>query len=262
MIDFHTHCFPDKIAERAILSLKKTSADIHAHTDGTLSGLYALEKACGVDMFVVQNIATNPKQMQSVNNFAANIQSDTVISFGSVHPDAPDAIEELERIRDLGLRGVKFHPEFQSFFVDDEKMFPLYRKISELGLPVLFHAGGDISYMPPYHCTPQRLLSVIDRLTVPVIAAHWGAYMYWEDVLNTLCGTDIYIDTSMGHGIMPLPLAEAIAEKHTPDKLLFASDAPWQSPNQSQKLVDALGFSESEKEKIYERNAKKILKLS
>ena len=262
MIDFHTHCFPDKIAERALLSLKKTSADIHAHTDGTLSGLCALEKACGVDRFVVQHIATNPKQMQAVNNFAASIQSDTVFSFGSVHPDAPDALEELERIRDLGLKGVKFHPEFQKFFVDDEKMIPLYKKISELNLPVLFHAGGDISYMPPYHCTPQRLLRILDYLTVPVIAAHWGAYMYWEDVLHTLCGTDIYIDTSMGHGIMPLPLAEAIARKHTPDKLLFASDAPWQSPKQSQKLVEALGFSESEKEKIYETNAKKILNLS
>lgn len=262
MIDFHTHCFPDKIAARAIAALKNTSADMHAHTDGTLSGLSALQKACGVDRFVVQHIATNPKQMQAVNNFAASIQSDTVFSFGSVHPDAPDALEELERIRALQLHGVKLHPEFQGFFVDDERLFPLYKKISDLALPVLFHAGGDISYMPPYHCTPQRLLKILPLFSVPVIAAHWGAYLYWEEVLAQLCGTDIYIDTSMGHSILPLPLAEAIAQKHTPDKLLFASDAPWQSPGQAQKLVEALGFSESEKEKIYETNAKKILKLS
>ena len=73
-------------------------------------------------------------------------ENERLIPFGSVFPHAPDALEELERIRDMGLVGVKFHPDYQGFFVDDEKMKPIYRKISQLGLITVFHAGKDYGY--------------------------------------------------------------------------------------------------------------------
>ena len=150
-IDFHTHCFPDKIAEKAMGKLSVASGGLIPQTDGTAEGLRREMKKDGVDISVVMNIATNAHQQHSVNDFAASLVSDDLIPFGSVHPDAPDALEELERIRSLGLKGVKFHPEYQQFYVDDEKMFPIYKKISDLGLITLFHAGGDIGFPPPYH---------------------------------------------------------------------------------------------------------------
>ena len=63
--------------------------------------------------------------------------------FGSVHPSHPDALKELERIHALGIKGIKFHPDYQYFFVDEERMFPIYEKCGKLGLIVVFHAGWD-----------------------------------------------------------------------------------------------------------------------
>ena len=135
LIDFHTHAFPQKIAQRAINTLSHASGGLQPQTDGTLASLKEQMRLDGVDISVVQSIATNPTQQSNVNSFAIEInQDDAIIAFGSVHPDAPDALDELERIKDAGIKGVKFHPDYQHFYVDDEKMISIYKKISSLGL--------------------------------------------------------------------------------------------------------------------------------
>lgn len=260
IIDFHTHCFPDKIAQKAMDTLSNTSGLI-PYTDGTAGGLRRLMKKTGVDISVVLSIATNEKQQTAVNDFAASLKSDTIIPFGSVYPDAKNALDELERIHALGLKGVKFHPEYQSFFVDDEKMKPLYKKISELGLIVIFHAGEDYGYMPPYHATPERLRKALSLLDTTVVAAHWGSQGMGQDTLKHLCGTEIYMDTAFGYGTLPKPIQHAIIEKHGVDKILFASDCPWHSPDMELYQLDFLGLTDEEKEKIKYKNAKKILNI-
>ena len=134
-IDFHTHCFPDALAVKAVSRLSHVSGGLLPHTDGTVAGLRRSMVEGGVNASVVLHIATNPTQQKKVNDFAASIHNGVdIFSFGSVHPDAPDALEELERIKALGLPGVKLHPDYQGFAVDDERMKPIYRKISDLGL--------------------------------------------------------------------------------------------------------------------------------
>lgn len=258
VIDFHTHCFPDRIAERAMETLSHASA-LKPHTDGTLKGLKDIMKRDGVDVSVVMSIATNPKQQTAVNDFAASIQGDNVFAFGSVHPDAKNALEELERIKELGLKGVKFHPEYQSFFVDDEKMKPIYKKISDLGLITLFHAGEDYGYMPPYHATPKRLLKALSWFSSPVVAAHWGSQAMGEETLKYLCGRDVYFDTAFGYGSGSKQMRQAILEKHGADKVLFASDCPWHAPGADLYLLSCLGLSKTEEEMIKSTNAKKLL---
>ena len=158
LIDFHTHAFPEKIAGRAMASLSHGSGGMVSQTDGTAERLKTEMERDGVDISVVLSIATNPKQQHSVNDFAIAMNRDPrLVAFGSVHPDAPDALEELERIAAAGLKGVKFHPEYQHFYADEERMKPIYRKISELGLITTFHAGHDIGFAPPYHCMPEHL---------------------------------------------------------------------------------------------------------
>lgn len=153
LIDFHTHAFPEKIAARAIETLSNASGGIVPQTNGTLDSLKEEMAKDGVDIAVVQSIATNPRQQQKVNDFAIQInQDDAIVAFGSVHPDAPDVLAELERIHAAGLKGVKFHPEYQNFYADDEKMKAIYRKISQLGLITLFHAGHDYGFPPPLPC--------------------------------------------------------------------------------------------------------------
>lgn len=262
VIDFHTHAFPEKIADRAINKLAHASGGLIPQTDGTLGSLKSEMQADGVDISVVLGIATNPTQQKNVNDFAAKIDKEQCfVGFGSVHPDACDALCELERIKDLGLKGVKFHPEYQNFFVDDERMKPIYKKISRLGLITVFHAGHDYGFGDPFHCMPQNMENALKWLDVPVVAAHWGGSGCAKQVLKHLCGKDIWFDISFGYGTMPKSFAQELVDAHTPDKLLFASDMPWHRPNWEMRLIESLNISKEDKEKIYCKNAAKLLNI-
>ena len=262
LIDFHTHAFPERIAARAVGSLAEGSGGMVPQTERTLASLKEQMDKDGVDISVVLSIATNPKQQANVNSFAMEIdREDRFVAFGSVHPDAPDALAELERIKDAGLKGVKFHPEYQHFYANEERMKPLYRKISELGLITLFHAGQDIGFGPPYHCLPEHLLGALRWLEAPVVAAHWGGYGCAADVISMLCGENLYFDLSFGYGCIPKPFAQRILDRHGPEKLLFGSDMPWHRPAWERRLIDSLDLSEEDREKIFFRNAKGLLRL-
>lgn len=262
LIDFHTHAFPERIAARAIAKLSFEGGGLVPQTDGTAASLKAEMKKDGVDISVVHSIATNPKQQHSVNDFAIELNRDPAfVVFGSVHPDAPDALEELERIHDAGLKGVKLHPEYQCFYADDERMKPIYRKISELGLITLFHAGYDYGFPPPYHAMPEHLLRAKNWLDSPMVAAHWGGLDCALQVLDTLCTEDIYFDLSFGYSCLPKPLAQQIVDRHGPEKLLFGSDMPWHRPTWELQLLNSLELSEEDREKIRWKNAAKLLKL-
>lgn len=262
LIDFHTHAFPETVAQRAISTLSYSGGGLEPQSRGTVQSLKQEMAADGVDLSVMLSIATNPRQMQKVNDFAiAANREESIVAFGSVHPDAPNALEELERIHAAGLKGVKLHPEYQSFYADDPRMKPIYKKISQLGLIVVFHAGEDFGFAPPYHNMPSQMLGALRWLDTQVVAAHWGGSGCGKEVLDQLCGLDIWFDTSFAYGVMPKYLAQAIVEKHTPDRLLFGSDMPWHRPSWELRLLNSLDMSETDRQKIFHGNAEKLLKL-
>lgn len=262
LIDFHTHCFPDKIAKPAVEKLSYASGGLKPHTNGTLEGLKNSMQKNNVDISVALSIATNAAQQKNVNDFAAHINSRAnIIAFGSVYPWAEDAILELERIKELGLKGVKLHPDYQHFSVDDEKLKPLYKKISSLGLITIFHAGFDYGFPPPYGATPEKMAKAFRWFESPVIAAHWGGVNCGEAVLKNLAGSDIYFDTSFGYGTMPKYYAQKILEKHGTDKILFGTDTPWHTANMELRLLNSLELGANELDKITHKNAIKLLNI-
>ncbi len=262
VIDFHAHCFPEAIAARAIATLSKNAGNAIPFTDGTVDSLLGVMRAAGVDASVVLNIATNAKQQKNVNDFAGRINATDIIAFGSVHPDAPDALEELERIRDMGLKGVKFHPDYQGFFVDDPKAFPLYKKAAALGLITSFHAGVDVEFYEEVHCTPERLARALPQFDgAPVVAAHMGGYLMWSEAERHLVGRDIYIDTSYSYGRMPCRQALKMARAHGTDKMLLGSDLPWSGIDQEILFVKSWDLSPDEEQMILGGNAKRLLGL-
>ncbi len=263
VIDCHTHCFPDKIADKAIKKLAYASGGLEPHTDGTVDGLRRSMAAGGVDLSVVLSIATNAHQQASVNDFAAAINNgEDILAFGSVFPDAEDALDELERIKSLGLKGVKLHPDYQGFAVDDPKMKPIYRKISSLGLVTVFHAGLDYGFAPPYGGTPDKMRTALGWFDSPVVAAHWGGVNCGDGVLEHLCGIEhLYFDTSFGYSMMPRYYAERILENHGTERMLFGTDTPWHTAAMEWRLLDALELSAGEREAIACGNAKKLLQI-
>ncbi len=263
IIDFHVHAFPDALAAKALPLLSKCSGGVKPNYDATISGLESYLAKNNVDYAVVLNIATNPHQERKVNDFAISLlEKKNIIPFGSVHPDSPNALSELERLAKAGIRGVKLHPDYQHFFVDDEKMFPIYKKIAELGFITVFHAGVDIGYPKPVHCTPERLLRVLDLFDdAPVVAAHFGGWLLWDSVLEDLCGTQVYLDTAFSSGKMPPDYAKELIKAHGADKVLLGSDMPWSDTLDEVRFVQSLDLSAEDEEKILSNNAKRLLNI-
>ncbi|HEY8349746.1 MAG TPA: TatD family hydrolase [Clostridiales bacterium] len=261
IIDFHTHCFPDGLAMKAVESLSE-KAGIPAMLNGTSSDLKRSMEANGIAGSVLFNIATKPSQTENINNWSVQIRDESVIPFGSIHPLSEDWESELKRIKELGLRGIKFHPEYQEFYVDDESMFPIYELAFELGLVIAFHAGVDLGFDPPYHCTPDRLATLLERFKGgKIVAAHMGGYKYWDEVETHLAGKDIYFDTSYAVGIMDSEQAKRIIYDHGYSKILFGSDSPWKDQGWSVQCIKDLCLGPEIEEAIFYKNAVELLGL-
>ena len=178
-IDFHVHAFNPKIAEKAVSKLAET-AKIKPYTYGLIDETINCFDRWGVDKGVLLPIATKPSQHKIINDWAAQQDGDRIISFGSVHPEGEDALDELEKIKDRGLHGVKLHPDYQGFMVDEEKLEPVYEEIERLGLPVVFHAGFDCISPDLIHCPPERSVNVCKRHKhMKMVLAHLGGNQQW-----------------------------------------------------------------------------------
>jgi len=259
VIDFHTHCFTDELAGTAIPVLAK-KAGIPAYLNGTLSALKESMNSNNITYSVVLNIATKPSQTETINNWAAEIQKDNIIAFGSIHPEYKSWKNELKRIKELGLKGIKFHPEYQNFYVDDEAIYPIYEKAFELGLIIIFHAGEDIGYKPPFHCTPEKLEKIVRRFKGGTfIAAHMGGFRHWDDVEKYLVGRDIYLDTSFCLGYMDKEQKQRIIRNHGYKKIIFGSDSPWKNQGEEVERIKELCLGRDAEEAILYKNAFELL---
>ena len=260
IIDCHTHCFPAKIAAAALSKMSRTSGALAALTDGTVDGIKAEMARCGLDAAFVLNIATSPTQQQAVNRFAVQINSPSIISFGSVHPEAPDAFDELDKIAALGLKGVKFHPFFQHFSIDDSRLFPLYRRAAALGLITAFHTGYDVGFADSECASPAALARALPVFGgAPVIAAHLGGAFSWQAVQKWLVGLPVYLDTAFSYGNIPMPEARKIIEKHGAGHILFGSDQPWSDVRQEMAFIRSFDLAEPDLQQIMGGNAQRLL---
>lgn len=261
LIDMHVHMFPDQLAEKALHSLARICRCQYL-TDGTVDGTSEKLREWGVDVCAALSIATKPTQQTSVNNWAASVQSKSIRCFGSVHPDSPDAVNELNRIKSLGLCGVKLHPDYQNFFIDEARMFPIYEAISELGLPVTFHTGRDPLSPDLVHASPAAVARVADLFPrMKIIAAHLGGMAMYGEVEEVLAGKNIFFDTAMCARLCPPEQFERIIKKHGSERILFASDCPWSRSCDEFEYIEKTHLSAVEKENIYWRNAAELLHL-
>ena len=93
------------------------------------------EQEAGITRFVMSNSATTAHQVHSINDFLPQAVKNIpgAIAFGSIFPGMNGAIEELERAKALGIRGLKVHPDFQKVPLDDPAGVPIYRKAAGAG---------------------------------------------------------------------------------------------------------------------------------
>ena len=201
-IDFHTHAFPDDLAKRAIAKLESTSEPWKAKGSGTIKGLIASMDKADIDVSVLCPIATKPEQVKGILEWCDAIRSDRIEPFPSIHPQMPDPLGWLEKFADAGYAGIKLHPQYQNFAVDDPAMFVMYGACCELGLAVAVHCGLDIAFPDSNdRANPRRVRNVIDRFPdLKLVATHMGGWHQWDLSRELLVGTPVYMETSLKIG--------------------------------------------------------------
>ncbi len=277
IIDIHTHTFPDKIAELAVSKLSATG-HIPYFSNGTAMGLKESMKRSGIDYSVVLPVATNPLKLSSMNTFSIeNNGKDNLIYFGAMHPDSPDWKEQLERLSQNGIKGIKIHPVYQDVDIDDIRYLRILSRAAELGLIVLMHSGDDIGFPGVVRCSPKMTANALRQVgDMKIILAHMGGWKNWREVADYLAPTSAMLDTSFALGkITPLDntysddFLNLLNEKEFlklvkafgVDRILFGTDSPWTDQKESLEKIKKLPLSQDDLQNILYKNAKKILDL-
>lgn len=263
LIDFHTHTFPDKIAAAAIRELS-ARAKIPAHTDGTMQGLLDSMKRDGVDVSVVLPVATNPGQVEKINRRAldtnAAYDKTGVLSFGAMHPEFSGYKDELRWLSANGFRGIKLHPDYQKCCADDPAMLRIIDEAESLGLYTTLHAGVDIGYPDPVHCSPTHAKRLVDTLhPTHVILAHTGGWKQWDAVIELLDDPALYFDISFSLGVITSEQFLTILNQHGSRRLLFGTDSPWDDAAHTLAELDKLPLSQEQRDDICYKNGCRLL---
>ena len=176
--------------------------------------------------------------------------------FCCVRPNDPEALQDLERsVTRLGLIGLKLSPIYQGFYPHDPKVFPIYRKALELGIPVAFHTAdqiavrgarlicGDLKYIDEVAIEFPDLRIIVCHLgytryceTIDLVKKHPNVYTDCSKICN-LAGLDTWMTDRMAgpanrasvhypfhHWVEPL--LYNFSSPGDQDKILFASDFP------------------------------------
>ncbi len=260
IIDIHTHAFPDELAGRAIGSLE-ASAQWQAIAGGTISELIASMDACGIDRSVICTIATKPGQVKGILTWCKQIRSQRITPLPSVHPKDQDATDWISKFAGEGFVGIKLHPMFQDFEIDDRAMDEIYSAARDNGLFITFHCGRDIAFEPDDdRASPARLRKTLDRFPgLKVIATHMGGWRMWDEVIEHLLGRDIYLETSFSLAELGPQRVASMIQQHGPGRVLFGTDWPWQSQQKDVEAIQELPIDESEMNSILFANAAKLL---
>lgn len=256
IIDSHTHIFPQ---EKAAIILPDLSSRVYIphFTDGTLGGLLNSMKTAGIELSLISRITTRPEQVTPVNDWLYGCKRDNVLPMATIHPDLPDGQAYIEKLKDAGFIGIKLHPDYQGFYADDKRMYPLYEASQELQLPILFHAGLDRGLSSPFKAMPERLLNVHRQFPeLIMIAAHMGGEDNYDETEACLLGTDIYLDTAFVLRLMDKRILKRFFSKHPIERFLFGSDSPFTDQSTEITYLLSLPFLSLEaKERIAGKNA-------
>lgn len=264
LIDCHMHCFPDKLAAATMEKLSGICGTA-PNTDGTLQGTLDFISRSALDAGIMLPIATSAHSQRNVNDFAWKAQEQShgkLLAFGSVHPFAPDAIEELHRIAEMGMQGIKLHPDYQGFYFQDTRCYPIYEELSALGLILTIHAGFDPVSPDDIHAPVSALVQVAqDFPKLTLIGAHMGGLGFGAatderifDLPNVWFDTAVLPSCYKGRENL---FAEHLRRRGA-DHILFGTDCPWDTVENICTFLERQGLPESILDQIYYKNAREL----
>ncbi|ADU62450.1 MAG: amidohydrolase family protein [Pseudodesulfovibrio sp.] len=250
-IDIHMHAFHPKISGKVLAQLEDHYAITPVGT-GLVDDLLARIERAHLDTAVVLTAATTPAQVIPANNWSLSIKRDhpQLIPFGTVHPGFDAMEQELDRLEANGIKGLKFHPDFQGFRLDDPALYDVMEMVGDRFV-CLFHVGDALPPEENPSC-PRKLAQLRKVFPAPVmIAAHMGGYLHWEYALEHLAATDVLVDSSSTLDFVDDPMLLRLYRAFGSRRILFGSDYPLFDPGtELERLQRRLNLSSGELEAI------------
>jgi len=258
-IDFHTHAFPAELAANTIPALE-TFGNVTAALDGSTADLLRSMARADINQSVICSIATRPQQFQAILDWSQKIASEHLIPLASIHPDSTNIAGEIGQIKEAGLAGIKLHPYYQEFYLDEARLKPIFQGLSDNNLLLVMHCGYDIGFPHERRADPKQLSKLIRQFPqLKLVAAHLGSWQLWDEVEEVLLGQDIYLDIAFALQFLKPEQARRILTSHRADRLLLGSDSPWADQGEVISLLTGLGLAKELEEKILWQNGRALL---
>ena len=258
-IDFHTHVYPEAIASKAAESIRQFYSLDEYVLDGTAQMLLRQGQAAGTNRYVILPVAVRPERTRHINDFIIGqvAREPRFFGFGTVHAGMENITAEVDYIREKGLRGLKMHPDFQVFSIDDPRLFPVYEQLQG-ELPVLLHMG-DHRYDYSHPARLRHVLELFPKLQV--IAAHFGGYEMYEEAYKYLKDTNCFFDVSSTLMFMDEGVAEDYIGRYGAERFVYGSDYPLWDPAVEMERFLKLKLTDAQFEQIAHKTAEEILKI-
>ena len=259
IFDIHTHVYPDEIAQKATDSVKHFYQIGGADMTGTVDMLLDRGAQAGISQYLILPVAIRPDRVQGINDFILQKTQEhpEFVGFGTVHAGMEGLTDEVHRIMNMGLKGIKMHPDSQRFPIDDPRLYPLYEAI-EGRIPVMLHMGDrryDYSH-------PVKLRKILDQFPrLQAIAAHFGGYRMYETAYDLLKDTDCIFDVSSSLMFMEPGVPEKFINLYGAERMAYGTDYPlWDPVREVEKFLQ-LKLTPAQQEQIAWKTAHRFLKL-
>jgi predicted TIM-barrel fold metal-dependent hydrolase len=210
----------------------------------------------------------------------ATVPNADVLSFVSEHPgrffavpalepsDRREALRELEELASRPeVKAIHLEPGWAAdpMYADDRRLYPIYDRITSLGIPLLLSAGGtigpDFSYVDPVRI--HRVAKDFPDLTLVLGHGGWPyvvqALAVAYDCANVVLSPDMYLNVPN----MPASLEYVrAANYYLGDRLLFGTAYPARPMPESVDHFHRLPFDEDVKPRVLGGNAVRIFGLA
>jgi len=270
IIDFHTHLVKRELVNPTMLNFLEianpefyTRIDDFAR-DSDLFISYLRSQGVGYAVVLPEYAPATSASVttEAVVDYCRG--KDMLLPFASLNPNTHyDLAAKLEYyVKDCGVKGLKLLPSYQFFYSNEPRLYPLYAKAQEFGIPIVFHIGSSIFKGTRLkYCDPIYLDDVaVDFPKLKIIMAHSGrGFWYQECFFLSRFHSNIYMDIT---GLPPQNLLTYFPELDKNwDKIVFGSDWPAipKSIKENVESIEYLPLPNSTIEAILYKNAYKLL---
>ncbi len=274
-IDFHTHIFPQDVLSSRDLYMNDPgfkllySSDKSVIIDHAALGEYILsDKLSGAAAMSFP--WESEKHCMAQNEYMASITGmKNIYPFGIIPPAGSKSVrtyvEEIKKYRLYGIGEIAFYTGGMND-LNARYLRQVLESSVEFSLPVCLHLNEPVGHNYPGKYEPS--LGVVYNLIkdypdAVVILSHWGGGLLFYELMPEVRETlkNVYYDTAATPYLYSSEIYSTALKIIGAEKIIFGSDYPLLGISRYTKLIEDEITVPEERYKIFEGNARKILKI-